>query len=168
MNAKLIGGEKPVVNAAKDYAGSPSPFDNRSFIVGYRETPDVVIERVLRGEDTNDLDLLVTNFVMILKGIGFDVNLAVNGDGDLVIEENSEFSEVGDELEAEDRPLQVGDKVEVSSDCEDKHIRGMLGTVLCLEDDMALVKYPGCINGHGDNYDEWWTDMGCLSRATTH
>ena len=130
MNA-TIGGEKPVVNAVQQEA---QVVDSRSFIVGYREHSATIVERVIRGEYTNDLDLLVANFVLVLKGVGFDVNLAVNADGDFVIEDNSEVIDVEvEQLEVElDRPFELGDQVlimDTASDLYDE-IKGKVATVV--------------------------------------
>ena len=170
MNA-IIGGEKPVASSVQGVTNATQTRPVESFIVGYR-AENTVVERVLTGDDTNDLDLLVASFVLVLKGAGFDVNLAVNSEGDFVIEDDSEVIEVevdGEQLEFDfERPLQVGDKVEVlQGEC--RGITGAIGTIVQDDGDgCPLVRFPGWLEGHGEDNNEWYFSERNLMRVTTN
>ena len=178
MNA-IIGGEKPVVgNVANipqmsvqgvDNATQPRPI--ASFIVGYR-AENTVVERVLTGDDTNDLDLLVASFVLVLKGAGFEVNLAVNAEGDFVIEDDSEVIEVEVEPEIASR-LEVGDRVVVVNDEDDIGLSGKTGKVIVVEPEGysgfldVLVKFDDWTYNSG-GMSSCWANSSQLKRVTTN
>jgi len=177
--SNTIGGEKPV-SVPQGYAemAQTTLSDNRSFIVGFRDHPDTAVERILRGDDTEDLDLLVASFVLVLKGAGFEVNLEISANGDFVIEDNSEFIEVEVEqeyfnLEEEARRFTVGDRVVCIIDEDDIGLYGHAGKVVEVEDADYLgyldvqVKFDDWrYNSAGAN--SWWVNSSQLKRVTTH
>jgi len=168
MNA-IIGGEKPVASSVQGVTNATQTRPVESFIVGYR-AENTVVERVLTGDDTNDLDLLVASFVLVLKGAGFEVNLAVNSEGDFVIEDDSEVIEV--EVDGE-RRLQVGDRVVCINDEDGVELYGHTGKVIEVENE----DYHGYLDVYVKfdywkynrvGVDSWWMNSSKLKRNTTH
>ena len=76
-----IGGEKPVID------NSIPPAPPRHMVLAYRDN-NLVVENIIRDEDTDTLLNIMTSVELVVNAMGFDVELGVNEDGNFIFYDN--------------------------------------------------------------------------------